>query len=222
MDKAFHQIIPEIVLKHMPGSFQSFLICDTYSVEQLQIDADLPDQVDKDNIENDPLCKHAHSHKMKMQDGKLILVDGSALERIVGLCEDAHDFNKEGKHDLVRYCLGKMSHYCIDGQCTFPHQHVGKPWSLHHAKFEAELGKYVTKHRDAIQDAIQDIEFTAYKDVLIGCTKHAMAAWYLGEEIVQKYEDRVHLTDDEMLDIVKVCVQGVGDLWTTLAKELKL
>jgi hypothetical protein len=188
-------------------------------VEHLQIDADLPDLVDKDNIENDPLCKHAHSHKMKMQDGKLVRVDGSALERVVGLCQDAHDFHQEGKQDLVRYCLAKMTHYAIDGTSTFPHQHQGKPWSLHHAKFEDELGKYVIKHRDLIQDAIKDMEFTPYKDVLEGCTKHAMAAWPIGEEVVQKYEDRVHLTDDEMLDIVKICVQAVGDLWVTVAKE---
>lgn len=216
MNKDFHQLAPLIALKFMPVNFQSFLICPTYTVEQLQIDADLPDLVDHDNIENDPLCRHAHSYKLSMNDGQLQLTDGDALERLVGLCEDAHDFHAEGKPDLVRYCLGKLTHYRID-LLTAPHLHHGKPWSDHHAKFEEEMGHFIVKH----WDDIGTFEFTAYNDVFGDCRKTAEIMWSVGLDIVAKYENSIPLTDEEKLSVLRVCVQGIGDLWLTLAKELK-
>jgi hypothetical protein len=217
MDKDFHQNIVLTALRLMPVSFQSFLICPTYTLEQLQIDSDLPDLVDHDNIESDPLCRHDHSYKMQMQEGKLVWTDGGAIERIVSLCEDAHDFHAEGKYDLVRYCLGKMTHYRVDS-LTFPHLFHGKPWSLYHAKFEDEMGRFILKH----ETEIEGMAFTAYKDISKDCLNTTIAAWPIGEEVVQKYKDGIKLTDEEMLDIVKICIQGIGDLWTTLMQELKI
>lgn len=219
INKTFHQLAPLIALKFMPDSFKSFLICSSYSVEQLQIDADLPDLVDHDNIENDPLCRHGHSYKMeKGPEGNLVLIEGDALERVVGLCEDAHDFHQEQKLDLVRYCLGKMTHYAIDGTCTYPHQHRGKPWNLHHQKFEDEMGRFITKHHDEVDN----IDLVAYKEVHDGCQKTAKEMWPIGQDIVQKYELGTPLTDEDKMFVLRICVQVIGDLWLTVAKELKL
>lgn len=217
MNKQFHQTAPLIALKFMPDKFRAFLICETYTEENLKIDADIPDMVDKDNITQDAEIHHAHSYKMEMKDGKLTWFDGDALERLKGLCADAHDFKAEAKPDLVRYCLGKMTHYRVDS-LTFPHLHRGKPWSIHHAQFETEMGHFIL----ANLDKIDHMEFTAYDDVYKACRKTAMEMWPLGLNIVQKYEAGTPLTDEDKTSVLRICVQGIGDLWLTLAKEMKL
>jgi len=202
INKAFHQNAPQIALKFMPDSFKSFLICPSYTVEQLQIDAVLPDSTDHDNIENDPLCKHAHSYKMEMQDDKLVWIDGDALERIKSLCEDAHDFHAEGKLDMLRYCLGKVTHYRVDA-LTYPHLSHGKPWSEHHAQFETMMGAFIMKNLDKVGD----FTFTAYDDVYKACHKTAMEMWPVGLEIVKKYEASLPMTDEDKLSVFQICVQ---------------
>lgn len=217
MNKAFHQNAPLIALKFMPDSFKAFLICPTYIEEQLKIDADIPDMVDKDNICQDAEIHHAHSYKMQMKDDQLHWIDGDALERLKGLCADAHDFHAENKPDLVRYCLGKMTHYRIDS-LTYPHLHRGKPWSDHHAPFETEMGHFILANKDKIDQ----MKFTPYDDIYKACRKTALEMWPKGLDIVAKYEQGIPLTDEEKFDVLRICVQGIGDLWLTLAKELKL
>ena len=217
MNKQFHQLVPLIALKFMPESFQSFIICPTYTVEQLQIDSDIADLVDKDNITEDAEIWHSHSYKMEMQNGQLAWIDGDVIDRIKGLSADAHDFHQEQKSDLVRYCLGKMTHYRVDA-LTYPHLHKGKPWSLHHKLFEEEMGRFIEKN----QAGILQMDFKPYTNIFDACHKTAEAMWSVGLDIVQKYENNLPLTNEEKLAVLRICVQGIGDLWTTLANELKL
>lgn len=202
----------------MPDSFKSFLICSSYTKEQLKIDATISDAVDKDNICQNAITRHAHSYKMeKGADGQLHLVNGDALERIIGLCADAQDFRAEGKPDLVRYCLGKVTHYRVDS-LTYPHLHRGTPWSIYHKDFEDEMGVFIVKN----SDKITHMEFKAYVDVHDDCRETSMYIWPKGLEIVKSYENGTPLTDEQKMYVLRICVQGIGDLWTTLAKELKL
>lgn len=218
MNKDFHRLVPVISLQFMPESFKSFLICSSYNMEQLQIDSDIADLVDKDNITQDAEIHHAHSYKMDIgPDGQLRWLDGEVLDRLKGLCADAHDFHAEKKPDLVRYCLGKMTHYRIDA-LTAPHLHKGRPWSLHHKRYEDEMGNFSVKH----QYQIGPMEFKVYKNVFDSCHQTAIEMWPIGLDIVAKYEKGTPLTDEERLNVLRICVQGVGDLWLTLANELKL
>lgn len=222
MNKIFHQTAPVIALKFMPREFQEFLICNTYSIEQLQIDCDLPDIVDKDNLTQDAEIHHAHSYKLELrEDGQLHWKDGDCLERLKGLCADVHDFNAEGKLDMVRYCLGKMTHYIIDGSGgTSPHNFRGKPWSLYHEKFETELGFFIKKNKTDIEKI--DFKFNEFKDIYKSCRESAINRWNLGRDIVNKYENKIQLTDAEQIEICEFCIHQVGNIWTTLGKELKI
>jgi hypothetical protein len=217
INKIFHQLVPLIALKFMPESFKSFLISDGYTEENIKTDADLPDEVDKDNLTQDAEIHHAHSYKLEEKDGKLHYLDGDCLERLKGLCADAHDFKAEKRLDDLRYVLSKMTHYRVDS-LTYPHLHKGKPWSKYHTKFEDEMGKFIEKH----QDEITGITFEPYKDIYKSCRTTALDMWYKGRDAVQKFEKGEKLTDEEKLEICKTCVKGIGDLWTTLEKELKL
>lgn len=217
MNKTFHQLSPEIALNHMPETFRAFLICETYTLDNLRTDSDLPDLTDHDNIAQTSEIHHAHSFKMAEVDGKLKWLDGDVLERLKGLCADAHDFHAENKPDLVRYCLGKATHYRIDA-LTYPHLHRGQPWSKHHEAFETELGSFLSKNRDKIGP----IDFQPYKDIYKDCRNTAGDMWHLGKDVVAQLERNEVLTNEQKMDICRKCVKGVGDLWMTMAVELKL
>jgi hypothetical protein len=218
MNKTFHQTAPLIALALMPESFKAFLISEGFTEEDLKTDSDLPDMVDHDNITINAEIHHAHSYKLELrEDGKLHWADGDALERLKGLCADVHDFHAEGRQDMVRYCIGKMTHYKVDS-ITYPHNHRGKPWSSYHEKFETELGHFIAKHKDEIGE----ITFEPYKDVYKDSRKLSLEMWPKGRDAVAKYESGEGLTDDEKLEICRICVKAIGDVWTTLANELKL
>jgi len=66
------------------------------------------------------------------------------------------------------------------------------------------------------------MDFKPYTNIFDACHKTAEAMWSVGLDIVQKYENNLPLTNEEKLAVLRICVQGIGDLWTTLANELKL
>lgn len=183
----------------------------------MQTDADLPDLVDHDNITINSEIHHAHSYKLEERDGKLHWLDGDCLERLRALCADTHDFCKEGKLAMARYALAKATHYRVDS-LTFPHLHRGKPWSKHHQKFEDEMGAYLIQH----QGEVGALVFEPYPDVYKAARKTAIEMWHEGMEVVGMLERGEELTDDLMIHVCRTCVQGIGDLWTTLAHELKI
>lgn len=206
----------------MPKQFQDFLITDTYTIDQLKIDAVIPDAIDHDNLTQNAEIHHAHSFKMeetKNGKGEIYLkwLDGDVLERLKGISADIHDFYAEGKLDMVRYSFGKNSHYRIDA-LTPPHLHRGKPFSLHHTEFETDMGKFITKHKDEIGN----FEFHPYKDIYKDCRRTAETMWHKGLEIVDILEKGEKISDEVKLDICRICVQEVGNLWTTLGSELKI
>lgn len=206
----------------MPEKFQAFFICPTYSEQQLQTDADLPDMVDKDNLVQDAEIHHAHSYKLQeITDAKgnkyLDYLDGDCLQRLKGLAADVHDFYREGKLDMVRYCLAKMTHYRVDA-LTYPHLHRGQPWSLYHTKFEDHMGRFIVEH----QGEIGQLEFEPYKDLYKGARETALKAWYEGRDLVAKLEQGEDVPDEAALKICLDCVKAVGDTWLTLATELKI
>lgn len=217
MNKIFHQTAPVIALSIMPESFQKFLLDEGYTLDNLRTDADLPDMVDHDNITTNSEIHHAHSYKMAEVDGHLKWLDGDCLERLKGLCADAHDFKAENKPAELRYVLGKMTHYRVDS-LTFPHLHRGQPWSKYHESFETEMGKFLAQHKDEIGE----IKFEPYKDIYKSCRATAVDMWHRGLETVNRLEKGDHLTDAEKLEICRTCIKGIGDLWLTLANELKL
>jgi hypothetical protein len=217
MNKVFHQTAPIIALNLMPKEFRDFMITNSYTIENIKTDAILPDSVDKDNILNNSIIQHGHSYKMKLVDDKLELQDGDVLQRLIGLCADAHDFYVEGKLDMVRYSLSKATHYRIDA-LTYPHLHSGKPWSEYHVKFEDSLGKFIDKNKHLLVD----IKFEILDEIEEACNKTAREMWYKAKNAVVKYEREEKLTDEEKLEICKVCVKAIGDLWLTIGKELEI
>ncbi len=217
MNKEFHQLAPVLALEQMPESFQAFFIADGFTAEDLKTGADLPDLVDKDNITQDAEIHHAHSYKLQEVAGQLKWTDGDVLERLKGLCADAHDFKAEKNAAMVRYCLAKMTHYRVDA-LTYPHLFHGRPWSIYHHKFEADLGKFLVRNHANIGQLV----FSAYKDIYKDCRKTAVEAWYVGRDVVAVFEKGEKLSDDQMLAICRTCIQGIGDLWTTLKQEMKL
>lgn len=217
MHKEFHQLAPLITLQQMPTKFRTFLIANDYSEEKIKRDAELPDLVDLDNIEQDPFCRHAHSYKMELVDGKLTWTDGGCIERIKSLAEDARDFYMEKNFPMVRYSLAKATHYIIDSK-TFPHLSPGKPWSEFHTRYEDQMAVFLTKH----QDEIGSLEFTAYKDVVEDSDKIARELWKVGQVVVKDYLAGGKVSSDVAMDVCRKCVQAIGDLWTTVAEELKL
>lgn len=217
MHKQFHQLAPLIALRRMPDKFQAFLIADNFTEEDLKRIADIPDLIGLDNIEQDPFCRHAHSYKMEIVNGQLTWTDGGVLERMKSLAEDARDFYMEKNFAIVRYSLAKVTHYCIDSK-TFPHLSPGKPWSEFHAKFEDQMAIFLIKH----QGEISPIEFTAYKDVVKESDTIAKELWHVGQEVVKEYVSGGKVSDDVALDVCRRCVKAVGDLWITVAVELKI
>lgn len=217
MNKEFHQLAPLLALRQMPESFQKFFIADGFTTENIKELADIPDLVDKDNLTQDAEIHHAHSFKMQEVEGRLKWLDGDVLERLKGLCADAHDFKAEGRLDMVRYCLAKSTHYRVDS-LTYPHLFRGKPWSLYHQKFETELGHFIA----ANQAKIRELEFKPYKDIYKDCRQTAVDAWYQGKDVVAAFEKGEKLADQHKLHICRMCVQGIGDLWITLAREMRL
>lgn len=217
MNKYFHQNIPLIALRQMPESFRDFLISGGFTESDLKKYADIPDEVDRDNLTQNSEIHHAHSYKLHEIDGKLKWIDGDCLERLKGLCADAHDFKAEGRLDMVRYCLAKMTHYRIDS-LTYPHLHRGKPWSTHHQSFEDELGSFLSKHIDDIPK----LAFKSYDDIYKACRATAIEMWHEGKEVVDLLESGKDLSYQQRISICIKAVQEVGNLWTTLANELKL
>lgn len=218
MNKQFHQLAPLLALHKMPEKFQAFFIAEGYTEDQLKTDADLPDMVDKDNITQDAEIHHAHSYKLEQrEDGKLHWVDGDCLERLKALAADVHDFHAEGKLDLVRYALAKMTHYRVDA-LTYPHLHRGKPWSQYHELFETQMGHFITQHAEEIGA----LKFEPYEDVYKGARQTALTAWSEGIDVVKLYETGGRISPEQAMELCRRCVKGVGDLWLTLAGELKI
>jgi hypothetical protein len=188
----------------------------------MEIDATLPDLVDHDNLTQNAEIHHAHSYKLELhEDNQLHWKDGDCLERLKGLCSDVHDFNAERKLDMVRYSIVKSTHYLIDGSGgTSPHNFRGKPWSTYHEKFELELGNWIKHNQSKLEN--MEFNFKEFKDIYKSCRKTAIDRWQLGKQIVDKYEQGIKLTDEEKLEICVFCINQVGNLWTTLGKELKI
>lgn len=222
MNKQFHQLAPILALKQMPEKFQAFFISDGYTEEQLKTDADLPDMVDKDNITINSEIHHAHSYKLQeITDAKgikyLDWLDGDCLQRLKALAADVHDFHAEGKLDMLRYALAKMTHYRVDA-LTYPHLHRGKPWSEYHERFETEMGHFIVRHAQEIGT----LKFEPYEDIYKAARKTAEQAWYEGRDLVGVYEAGGSISDEQALMICRKCVKGIGDLWMTLTMELKI
>ncbi|MDP4121325.1 MAG: hypothetical protein Q8876_09790 [Bacillota bacterium] len=217
MNAQFHKLAPIIALRFMPNEFQRFLIADGYTTENLSNDADLPDEVDKDNITQNSEIHHAHSYKLESGDNGLHWIDGDALERLKGLCADAHDFKAENKLDMLRYTLAKMTHYRVDA-LTYPHLHKGKPWSNYHAKFEDNLGAFLIKNQSKIQEIVPN----KYDDVYKACRKTAIKNWYDGLDYVGDLINDEKISDETKLEICTECIQGICDLWYTMSIDLKI
>lgn len=221
MNAKFHKTAPIIALNNMPESFQTYMITNTYTKEQLGIDADIPDMVDKDNITQDAEIHHAHSYKLDKVDGKVKWIDGDCLERLKGICSDAHDFHAEKKDDMLRYSLAKMTHYIVDGSgCTYPHNHRGKPWSIHHIAFEDDLGNFIIKHQDELMK--EKFEFKPVKDIYKYCRQGAVDMYDEGMAVVANFENKVDMTDEQKIELCKKAIQRIGDIWTTLGMEFKI
>lgn len=224
MNKQFHQLAPILALRQMPDKFQAFFISEGYTEERLKTDADLPDMVDKDNITINSEIHHAHSFKLQEITGPkgekyLDWLDGDCLQRLKALAADAHDFRAEGKLDMVRYALAKMTHYIVDGSgCTYPHNHRGRPWSQYHQSFEDDLGHFITVH----QSEIGSISFEACSDIYKYCRKSALDMWHEGLVVVENLEKGIGLTDAQKLELCRKAIKLIGDIWLTLANELKL
>jgi len=217
MNKAFHQLAPILALKQMPKQFQDFMIIDTHTEENIKYQSDLPDLIDKDNIEIDPFCKHSHSYKMELIDGVLKWKDGDALEKLKSLSGMARDYYLEGDLDQVRYCLSKLTHYLVDSK-TFPHEHIGKPWSEYHQKYEDNMGHFLVKH----QNDIGILKFEEYKDVYKDSMNISKELWYVGNDVVNDYINKKKLNEEIAMDVSRKCIKGIGDVWLTIALELKI
>jgi hypothetical protein len=222
LNKVFHQTAPLIALKFMPHEFQEFLLSDGYDIKNLQNDADLPDEVDKDNIEQDADIHHAHSYKLEEvtnEQGEKYLkwVGGDGMEKLKMIGSDIHDFYKEGKLDMVRYSLSKGTHYRIDVM-TYPHLFKGKPWSLYHQKFEEEMGHFLVQNADKITNIIPK----PYKDVYKDCRNTAIDMWYKGKEVVKIYEEEGTLLNhqDICLNTCLLIIKGVCDWWLTMWEKI--
>lgn len=221
MNKEFHQTIVQIALNYMPKSFQDFMITETYTKEQMSIDADIPDMVDKDNITQDAEIHHAHSYKLEKVDDKIKWIDGDCLERLKGICSDAHDFHAENKLDMLRYSLSKMTHYIVDGSgCTYPHNHRGQPWAKYHEPFESSMGKFIVAHKDELMNTT--FKFEPVKDIYKYCRENAFSMFDEGMNVVTNFEKGIDMTDPEKLELCKKAVQRIGDIWTTLGIEFKI
>lgn len=217
MNSVFHKTAPRIALNLMPEVFQEFMLSGGYTLEQMGIDATISDAVDKDNITINADIHHAHSYKLEEKDGQLHWADGDCLERLKALSADAHDFKAEGKLDMVRYALAKMTHYRVDA-LTYPHLHRGKPWNLYHEKFETQMGQFIMTHANEVGE----LKFSPVKDIYKAARITAIDAWYQGRDLVAIYESGGRVSDEQALEICRNAVQAIGDLWLTIGAELKI
>jgi len=221
MDKIFHRTAPIVALQYMPASFRDFLICPEFTEKNVSDIACYPDLLDHDNLRVCAEIHHAHSYKLDAS-GKWL--DGDCLKTLEGLAAFALDAWKEYQKVnqwplewLTRYALAKLTHYRVDAM-TYPHLHRGRPWSDHHGAFEAHMDAWLPSH---VGD-LGDFSFDPYAHVYKDCRKTALEAWRHGEEMVKRLEGGAKLTDDELMIAACDCVQGVGDLWTTLALQMGL
>lgn len=120
---------------------------------------------------------------------------------------------------MVNY-IGLMGmHYRIDA-LTYLHLHRGSPWSKYHEKFEEDMGHFIVNNLDQIETI--SFAFKSYKDIYKDTRKIALCSWYKGLELVKFYESGKRVFNDQAIEICKICIQGIGDIWTTLAKETKI
>ncbi len=221
MDKIFHRTAPIIALHYMPEGFQEFLICKEFTAKDISDIATYPDLLDHDNLRQNAEIHHAHSYKLDAA-GKWI--DGDCIKTLEGLCAFTLNAMKEyGITNqwplawLTRYALAKLTHYRID--ClTYPHLHHGKPWSEHHASFEKHMDAWINGHAWDLGD----FKFEPYTHVYKECRKTALDAWKRGEELVERLEAGEKMTEEDCAIAARACVQGVGDLWLTLALQMGL
>lgn len=221
MNADFHKTVVVIALNTMPKSFQDFLITDTYTKDQMSNDADISDMVDKDNITQDAEIHHAHSYKLEKVNDKIKWVDGDCLNRLDGICADAHDFHAENKLDMLRYSLSKMTHYIVDGSgCTYPHNHRGQPWAKYHVPYEDKMGKFIVAHKDELMN--EKFTFIPVKDIYKYCRENAVNMFNEGMNVVNNFEKGIDMTDAEKLEVCKKAIQRIGDIWITLGIEFKI
>ena len=223
MNKSFHTLAPIIALEFMPKEFKTYLYSEGFTEDNLKIDADLPDELDRDNIAQNAEIHHAHSFKMeeaKDADGKTYLkwLDGDVLETLKIESAVCVDFHKEKVNTMSRYFLAKLTHYKVDS-LTFPHLNRGKPWSLYHEKFETEMGRFIVENEDKLLK--QKIVPKEMKDVYFDSSVATKEMWYKAIPILEKYENKEKLTDKDKMEICTICIQGITDLWITLWKELQ-
>jgi hypothetical protein len=225
LDSGFHKIAPQLALDFMPEFFRSFLICESFTLEDLAQIATYPDLLDHDNIRQNAEIHHAHSYKLDA-DGKWLT--GDCLKTVDVLCAFALDVWRELQKLkslpcagqlawVVRYALAKVTHYRIDA-LTYPHLHKGAPWSRHHAAFEAHMDKWIQKHRAEVGSFV----FEPYSHVYKCCRQGAIESWGRGEELVQRIEAGDRFTDADCLMAARSCIQGVGDLWLTVSQQMGL
>jgi hypothetical protein len=217
----------------MSPAFRQFLVCAEFTEEMVSKVATYPDLLDHDNLAQNAEIHHAHSYKLDSA-GKWI--DGDCLKTLEGLCAFALDAWKEyGKVTawplawMTRYALAKATHYRVDA-LTYPHLHRGAPWSHYHTSFEAHMDRWIKKHADDLGD----FTFVPYSHVYKDCRKTALESWKRGAELVERLAGiraginpaptirlpEPALTDGDCLMAARSCVQGIGDLWTTLALQM--
>lgn len=247
MDHIFHALAPGTALKYMPEKFRDFLVGGGFRTEDLARTATYPDLLDHDNIQQCAEIHHAHSYKiervpdsecgwkipgsgMKERGPQFKWLDGDCLKTIESLCAVALDAWKEfqtlaaNKQPaapqliwLVQYALAKMTHYRVDA-LTYPHLHRGAPWSKYHASFESHMDAWISKH----EGELGDFAFEPYDHVYRGCRQTAIEAWIVGEELVGRLEAGEKLREVDCLLAAQRCIQGVGDLWSTVAQQMEL
>lgn len=222
MDDKFHALAPRLALKYMPAGFADFLICPEFTLDDLSKIGNYPDTLDHDNIQQCAEIHHAHSYKLAKENGKFRWLDGDALKTIEALCAFSLDAWKEYQKVtawplawMTRYALAKVTHYVVDSR-TYPHLHHGKPWNQYHVPFEAKLGRWITQH----QHDLGPFEFRPYRSVYKGCRTESCDAWDTGLEVVNRLESGETLVDQDCLIASRRCIQGIGDVWLTLSRQM--
>jgi hypothetical protein len=221
MDVKFHRIAPLIALACMPDKFRQFMVCDCMSEADISDIATYPDRIDKDNLAQTPEIHHAHSYKL---DDTGRWLDGDCVKTIEGTSAFIVDTWKEYRvvsewplQWIVRYALAKVTHHRVDA-LTYPHLHKGKPWSFHHASFEAHMDRWIDRHKDELGP----FKFQPYRHVYKDCRETAIDAWQTGKALVEKLEGGGHVNDQDCLVAARSCVNGIGDLWLTLGLQMEL
>ncbi len=219
MDHNFHALAPGLALTYMPPGFRTFLICKEFTADDLARIANYPDLLDHDNIVQCAEIHHAHSYKLDA-NGKWL--EGDCIKTIEALSAFALDAWREYTKVtvwplawLTRYALAKVTHYVVDSR-TYPHLHRGKPWSGHHKSFEEHVGKWLV----AYQYKLGPFEFRPSQHVYRNCRLESRGAWQTGLELVERLEAGHKLTDQDALVASRRCIQGIGDIWTTLSIQM--